>query len=1281
MPAAEPIAVIGMGCRFPQAPGIDSFWSFLVNNGDAVTLVPRDRFDVEEHYDPVSGTPGKTVSRHGGFLDDAFAFDAGFFGIAPTEAQSMDPQQRLLLQTAWEALEDAHLPPSSLAGSRSGVFVGQATSEYGDLPRPLTRRSLHGAVGHRIRAVTAGRLSYALDLRGPSVVVDTACSSSLVAVHAARQSLLTGESDLAIAAGTNIILSPDDAVAYAQAGMLSADGRCKFADASGDGFVRSEGIGVVVLKRLRDALRDGDTVQALLLGSAVSNDGRASGLLLRPAVEGQRAMLREACRSAGITPSDLDYVEAHGTGTVVGDEVELRALAEEMGGRGSKAPLLTGAVKTNIGHTEAAAGIAALIKTVLIARHGLVPASLHYHEPHRLLAAGDLPVEVAAHNRPLPRAGKAALLGVSSFGLSGTNAHVVVGEYVPSSQEPAPEAHGEDSATPNAPHLLVLSARSPRALSRLARAYAAHLEPGGAGREHPLEAICSTAACRRDSHPYRLWAVGETHDELAGALRALAAGEETPQGGRGREPVRDGFKTAFVFPGQGSQWLGMGRGLLASWPEFRSAMEKCDAAVRAETGLSPLEVLTGEGAGLPQSVETVQPVLWAMEVALAEAWRSRGVEPDVCVGHSMGESAAAHVAGALSLRDAAAVICRRSRLMTSRSGRGGMLAVDLPADEARAVAERHGDRVGVAVENAPSSTVLAGDAQVLRAVAAQLRSRQVFCRPVKVDVASHSPEMESLGGDLTAALADLTPRPCAVDMVSTVTCRHVAGPELDAAYWMDNLRRPVRFAGTLTALAGTGEHVFLEISPHPVLTPAVEETLASVGAPVKVVASLHRDRCEPTTMARAAGRLFVEGARIDWHRWFRGAAARVPLPTYQWDAEHHREDIAAVTHPGAEPETRTVEVGDWGGVTLGDVTPLPAAAFLLAGLGAPAVAGRSRILEDVRFGSELVEAADTTHLRASWSLPAADGSRATTVEASSLRGGRSTRVPVMSARLRTRSLPAPGAASDRLDAALARCGRYVSPSAFLHLAAARGYRVPDHRLAVRGMWCGEGESVARMSRPDAPAPVVWEAALQPLLICATDNATARSSDVPCIPTALAEARMDTELPEEFWCLTRCRPLDEGQREADVLVCHPDSRVIAEFRGITLRPAAHGSGRQGSPPSVRADRLEAWLDQPAPADGALDADSLFRHVAAVLGVPYDRVDRRRPLRDLGLDSILAVRLRRLLIDRYGVDVPMDRLLGEEGLAGFTRELAASTPLTAEEADASPKDTGVQSCILV
>ncbi|MEU7500476.1 type I polyketide synthase [Streptomyces griseofuscus] len=603
-------------------------------------------------------------------------------------------------------------------------------------------------MGGRLRTVTAGRVSYALDLREPSLVLDTACSSSLVAVHAARQSLLTGESGLAIAAGVNIIVSPQDSIAYSQGGMLSPDGRCRFGDSSADGFVRSEGVGAVVLKPLPDALHDGDPVLALLLGSAVTNDGQGSGLLLKPAVSGQVQMLRDACHSAGIEPAQLDYVEAHGTGTPTGDTVELSALAEAAAG---ERPLRCGSVKTNIGHAEAAAGIAGLIKGAdrPPRRHPRLPACVLPASAAHRRAAGRLRRH---REHPAGQAGPQGLLGVSSFGLSGTNAHVFIGAFKDEREpveQPAPMSKGAC--------LLVLSTRSAAALRRLAAPYADHLGPDGGGRTQSLRDICATAATRRDTGPHRLWAIGASHDELASFLRALAAGELTSDGGFGEAGFTGPRRRVFDFSGQGSQWLGMGRGLLAGNEAFRTTLRACDRAVRGELGGSVEELLTRDTDRFSGGVEIVQPALWAVQVALAAAWRDLGVLPEVCVGPSMGEVAAACVSGALSLRDAAAVICRRSRLMRRVAGGGAMLVVELSADRARAAVARI-PSVCVAAENSPTCTVLAGDPEALSDLSARLEADGVLCRPVDVDVAAHSPQMRPLDGELPADLAELSPR-------------------------------------------------------------------------------------------------------------------------------------------------------------------------------------------------------------------------------------------------------------------------------------------------------------------------------------------------------------------------------------------------------------------------------------------------------------------------------------------------------------------------------------------
>lgn len=1245
MSTGEPIAIIGMGCRFPGAAGVEEFWALLEGNIDAVIPVPADRFDVGAWYAPEPGTPDRLISRHGGFLDGLHDFDAAFFGISPREARTMDPQQRLLLHTVWEAFEDAGVPPSTVRGSAAGVFVGQATAEYADAAGRSATADVRAMAGGRLRAVTSGRVSYAFDLRGPSLVLDTACSSSLVAVHSARQSLLTGECDLAVAAGVNAVLSPTDAVAYSQGRMLSPDGRCKFGDSSADGFVRSEGVGVVLLKRLSDALADGDPVRALLLGSAVTNDGDGSGLLLQPAVSGQAAMLRTAWRGAGV--DHVDYVEAHGTGTTVGDGVELRALTEVLRGQGhSGAPVPVGSVKTNIGHAEAAAGIAGLIKAVLVAEHRTIPASLHLTAPQQGLT--DAPVAVADRNTPLRPQGERAVLGVSSFGISGTNAHAVIGEFVP---EPRPAAPAPEAG----PHLLVLSARTPEALRRLALRHAAHLGPEGPGRRYALGDICRSAATGRDHHPFRLWAVGDTHDALADVLRALADGRPTPDGGLHEAGFDGPRQVAFVFPGQGSQWPGMGRELLRTSEAFRTALTECDAAVRAETGWSVLDLLQDEDARLTDAVELVQPVLWAMEVALAAHWRALGVDPDVLVGHSMGEVAAACVAGALSVQDAARVICRRSDLMQRLAGRGAMLATELSPDQAHDLVTAYGDTVCVAVENSPNATVLAGDPGVLRHIARELERREVLCRTVKVNVASHSPLMDEIREDLLTRLAEVTPAAPAAPMFSTVRSAPVDGAVLDAGYWADNLRRPVRFAQSVRQVVRSRGPVFVEVSPHPLLGRAIEDVQLDAGAPPTVVTTLVRQQSEATATARALGRAYALGAPVDWRRRYGDEGPRVPLPSYAWDTEEYRaapEPAAVPSGPG-ERRVRLSRLGVAAldtGVTARGTSPVPPVLYLqaVAETLRDLVGAGPVELRDVRIGGtlpSLAEAAATT-LVIGLDQGADD---AYEFRVAAVTDGSAEPVPCVTGSVLAR----PGAdvsAAVTLDTALTRCTEYVPGAEFYRRAEARGYSVAPPLRAVRQMWRREGEAVARLQMPPADTGAVGalEAALLTML-ASWPHGDGTGQDT-YLPLSFDRVLLADEPTGEFWSTARFAPdADAEGGRCDVVLTGADGRVLADFEGVALlrsggAPVSVAEVPRAAPPV----RLEA---HPA-------ADRLIIHTATVLGTTVDRVDPRRPLRDLGLDSLMAVQLRRILKQDFGVEIPTSRLLGDESAAAIAAGLAGT-----------------------
>ncbi|WP_086003462.1 type I polyketide synthase [Nocardiopsis gilva] len=882
--SAVPVAIVGIGCRLPQARGPRMLWQLLRDGVDAVSAAPPERSPEARNALSAPGTPG----GRGGFLDGIEEFDAAFFSISPREAIWMDPQQRLLLETAWEAFEDAGLTQDQLRGSDTGVFVGLQSGEYWELLHRAEEsggpeRDLHAGLGSGLRSVMSGRISYAFDLRGPSATVDAACSSSLVAVHQAVQSIRSGESGMAVAGGANLLIRPILSTIMAGAGALAPDGRCKFGDADADGFVRADGVGVVVLKPLDRALADGDDVYAVIRGTASGNDGQASGYLMAPAVEGQLRTMLAAYADAGIDPATVDYVEAHGTGTSVGDPVELEALGTVLSpGRDPDRPCLVGSVKTNIGHTEATAGVAGLIKAALCLKNRVIPPSLHCREPHPLLPWQDWRLSIPAERAmPWPDTGdRDPVAGVSSSGISGTNVHLVLtGLSEPARKDDAPALADEPAPDPKekAVHLLPLSARDPQALRELADSHAEYL--GTTGRNVPLRDICHSAGERRSHFEHRLAVTGSDHTELHARLAAAAAGNTEP-GIVGPGEAAE-HRVAFVFPGQGAQWTGMGRELLRDCPEFRRVIEEFDAAIAAEAGWSLLELLNDCDMDTAP-IDRVQPALVAVEAGIARVLRDWGIEPDLVVGQSMGEIAAAYTADALSLEDTVRIICRRSTLMRRLSGRGASLWTALSEAEAAEQAERFPDRVSIAVISGPGSTVLSGDAEAIEEIRAGLEASDVFCRLIKVDIATHSPQMAELRDDMLTELEELAPRAARLPIWSTTDAGPIDGTNLDADYWMRNLREPVRFGPVLREIADAGPLICCEISPHPVLLPALQEIL---GPDDLTVNPLRRDLPERTGMLTALGELYVAGRPVSWSALVGDEASFTRLPTYPWQRE------------------------------------------------------------------------------------------------------------------------------------------------------------------------------------------------------------------------------------------------------------------------------------------------------------------------------------------------------------------------------------------------------------
>lgn len=859
------IAIVGIGCRFPGgADDPEEFWTMLCRGNQAIGDIPTDRIDLQRHYSASPKTPGKMITCRGGYLENIDHFDPEFFAISPREAERIDPQQRLLLETSWEALENAGIDAATLVGTRVGVYVGQWLSDFEQRlamhPDELDFAMTLGSG----RYAASGRIAYAFGLRGPKLTLDTACSSSLYAVHLAVQSLRSGETSLALAGGANVILAPHIHIAYSQSGMIAPDGRCKFGDAAADGYVRSEGAAILVLKRLDAALRDGDRIHAVIRGSAVNNDGGSSGSMGRPSLLGQSELVRSALADAGVDARAISYVEAHGTGTRAGDSVEITALAGALG-EGRSQPLLLGSVKTNIGHTESVAGAAGLIKTALMVREGFIPPSLNFDIPNPAIPWDRLAVAVARNARPWP-AQAPRLAGVNGFGISGANAHVIV------EAPPPPPAAAKHAPLP----VLLLSAHNETALRARAADIATRLASSAAPALDDLlrfhQTRRSALACRAAFLAEDAVQLRQALSDFAGGGPALAQGVADP-----RRPAR----LALVFPGQGGQWTGMARQLLAHEPVFRKVLERADTVILAEGGQSVLEQISldaGADGYLGDRIDVVQPMLATISIAYAEWLQAHGLQVDAVVGHSMGEAAAAHVCGAISFEDALKIVCRRSALMRQKSGQGTMALVDLPHADVLAACAGQEERVSIAAINSPRTSVISGEQEAVAALVAQFNASGVFSQLINVDVASHSPQMEEPARELGTTLARLSTASTQKTFVSSVLGKIVQGGQLDAAYWARNLREPVRFADALEALAQEHIKILVELGPHPTLAPSIEQTIGGA----TVIACGRRGEAERPALLAVLARAWCAGSRVDWNGNPRQPARVIDLPSYPW---------------------------------------------------------------------------------------------------------------------------------------------------------------------------------------------------------------------------------------------------------------------------------------------------------------------------------------------------------------------------------------------------------------
>ncbi len=875
----EPLAVIGIGCRFPgNSHTPEEFWEMLCAGKDGIVEVPKDRWNIRRFYDPNPEKPGKTSVKHGGFLQQSLEdMDALFFGISPREAETLDPQQRLLLEVSWEALENAGIAGSKLAGSNTGVFIGgfmmdHLSSQTSSLNRHLI--NTHSAVSFS-QTLLSARLAYYLNLCGPCLSMDTACSSSLVAVHLASQALWSGECELALVGGVNVMYRAETPMTMAKGYFLAADGRSKSFDARGDGYGRGEGAGIVILKPLSQAQKDSDLIYAAITATGINQDGRTDGITV-PNPDAQSTLMSSVLKQAQVKADNIAYVEAHGTGTAIGDPLECKALGKVLDRDLEQTPCWVGSVKANIGHLEAAAGIAAFIKTSLCLAHQQIPPVANLETPNPDIPFTNLGLRLPRRVEKLPKLENGVYAAINSFGYGGTNAHALLKQIIPPSQE-KPNLQNPGL------YFLPLSAKNETTLQALAKRYSDFLQ----NTPHNLRDICYSAATRREHHRFRLGLVADSSELLQQQLNDFANDQGQYLLSAKASPVNR--KAVFVMTGMGSQWWAMGQELLKNEPVFRATAERCDVVFQAIAGWSILEEMTKTDVESKiRETQITQPANFVLQTALFDLWRSKGVEPVAIVGHSVGEVTAAYVSGVLSLEDALSVSFHRSRLQKKLAGQGKMLAVGLSPEKAQLLLDEYGDeKIAFAAINSWSSVTLSGDSKSLEKVAAKLETEEIFNRFLQVEVPYHSPIMAEIKDELLDCLEDLKPRLPTIPLYSTVTGEKVQSVLYDANYWYQNVRQPVLFADSIKALVEDEHSLFLEVGPHPVLGAAIKEVLATIKKRGQVVATLKRKQPEQLTFHQTFAELYCLGCLPDWSSFFPHGGQFVRLPLYVWQREHY----------------------------------------------------------------------------------------------------------------------------------------------------------------------------------------------------------------------------------------------------------------------------------------------------------------------------------------------------------------------------------------------------------
>lgn len=1193
----EPIAIIGMGCRFPGgADSPEKFWQLLHEGIDAVTEIPTSRWQPDVYYDPDPEMPGKMYTRYGAFLDEVDQFDPQFFGIAPREALSIDPQQRLLLEVAWEALENAGQVPEQLRGSKTGIFIGLFMADY-----PLS--SLYGSDldaidAHRglgsLRSMAAGRLAYTLDLQGPAMQLDTACSSALVAVHLACQSLRAKECHLALAGGVNLILAPENTISLAKMKAISADGRCKAFDANADGYGRGEGCGVVVLKRLADAIADHDNILALIRGSAINHDGRSNGLSA-PNAAAQEAVIREALAQAKVKPFQIQYVETHGTGTPLGDPIEILALNNVLCQERSANNLLQiGSVKTNIGHLESAAGVAALIKVILSLQQARIPPHLHFNQPSSYIPWEQLPIVVPTHPTVWPYQVDGRLAGVSSFGMSGTNTHLIVAE-APVSKEPKDNL---SKRLKRPLHLLTLSAQSETALHILASRYEKFLTTYP---EASIENVSFTANTGRTHFDHRLAVIADSVQSLRSQISAFTSGQKMPGLISGTVPHQNLPKIAFLFTGQGSQYVGMGRQLYETQPSFRQTIEHCDQILRSYLETTLLEVLYSENTLIDQTAYT-QPALFALEYALAQLWQSWGIKPDIVMGHSVGEYVAACIAGVFSLKEGLKLIAARGRLIQTRCQEGDMLVVSVNETKVAEIIQPYtsSEAISIAALNGSDNVVLSGQHEVIKSIETTLNAQGIKTKRLAVSHAFHSSLMEPMLAEFERIAAEVNYTKPTIPLCSNITGQLITEEITTPTYWCRHLRQPVRFADSIKTLYQQGYQVFIEIGPKPSLLSMGRQCLpenSGIWLP-----SLRQGWDDWQVMLQSLGEVYVNGGKINWvgfnkdYPWLK----KILLPTYPFQRQSYWLERKATTASfisskgvihsllgqplflaGTEKICFQAQLSMLSPAYLAHhqidhMTIMPATAYLEIGLALGNYLSKSEFLslKEIVFEHPLVLSEEATTVQTVVSP------LETQAYAFQIFSSTNDDPPVWTrhatGQVAVEVIDSQPAAID-LAQLQKRCTQKVSVENHYQYCEKQGLNYGLHFQTVKQLFHGEGEALAYLQAETLEAggyqlhPALLDGCLQVSLAAIPDSLKAETY----LPFMLEELQFfQYPLGMEVWCHARCSQFKESQNlfQMELHLFDKAGVHIAKLKGLSFKQVDHKALQHRLQPEKSADDL-------------------------------------------------------------------------------------------------------------